>query len=130
MIDITLGQLADLRPALGWASGLNLSQADAFYLARKVFKVDEELRLFGTRHDEIVKKFGARDEKTGAIVVAPDSPNRSAANQAISDLRSVKVELAIAPIKASMLQKAAPQETSAAPLVALMPLLDWDIAEE
>lgn len=134
MIEITLGQLVDLRPALGWVSGLDFSASDRFFLARKLYLIEIELRAYEVAHNKSIEKYVVRDDKTGVVRVPDDSPHLEYVKREIADLRANKVHLTITPIKASTIQKAAPADMPSAQLVgmlvALMPLLDWDIAEE
>jgi hypothetical protein len=147
MITVTLGQLLDMRQAIGWAGGLPLPAVDAYVMARKLATVQAHTQPATRIMDLLVQKHGEIHEATGVFGLHPQCKNWTIAQSEIDALRAKEVQLDMELIKASVLSKAKREarpsdgeafkkkdfvraELPPGLIAALMPLLEWDIGDD
>ena len=103
MIKLRLGDLDNAKPVLSKILTCDLPFASARLLGQMIKKVDEELTLLNQKRIELVKKYGAEDEKTKAFTVTPD--NMEAFMKDYGEIFQTEIDFDATPIPVGILER-------------------------
>jgi hypothetical protein len=61
--------------ALAELINIDIVRLKAYKLKKLIFEINDEMKIIQSLKNDLVKKYGVKNEKTGVIEVLPDNPN-------------------------------------------------------